>query len=98
MYRERERERLRMNESKQRGFLKGTLMEQSMNFYLFISILASSLVQRAGLGNKKNMLPQRNKEGKKKGKEIQYFCRIIKNLSFWDFSSIFFLFIFLHGV
>ena len=88
-----------MNESKQRGFLKGTLMEQSMNFYLFISILASSLVQRAGLGNKKNMLPQRNKEGKKKkGKEIQYFCRIIKNLSFWDFSSIFFLFIFLHGV
>ena len=55
-----------MNESKQRGFLKGTLMEQSMNFYLFISILASSLVQRAGLGNKKNMLPQRNKEGKKK--------------------------------
>ena len=62
-----------MNESKQRGFLKGTLMEQSMNFYLFISILASSLVQRAGLGNKKNMLPQRNKEGKKKGKRNSIF-------------------------
>ena len=29
----RERERLRMNESKRRGFLEGTLMEQSMNFF-----------------------------------------------------------------
>ena len=62
-----------MNESKRRGFLEGTLMEQSMNFFFLISVLASGLVQRAGLGNKKDMLPQRNKEGKKNGKEIRYF-------------------------
>ena len=54
-----------MNESKRRGFLEGTLMEQSMNFFFLISVLASGLVQRAGLGNKKDMLPQRNKEEKK---------------------------------
>ena len=62
-----------MNESKRRGFLEGTLMEQSMNFFFLISVLASGLVQRAGLGNKKDMLPQWNKEGKKNGKEIRYF-------------------------
>ena len=62
-----------MNESKQRGFLKGTLMEQSMNFYLFISILASSLVQRAGLGNKKRHAAAKEQRRKKNGKEIRYF-------------------------
>ena len=71
--RERERERLRMNESKRRGFLEGTLMEQSMNFFFLISVLASGLVQRAGLGNKKDMLPQRNKEGKKMEKKFDIF-------------------------
>ena len=62
-----------MNESKRRGFLEGTLMEHNMNFFFFffflISVLASGLVQRAGLGKKKKKIPQRIKEGKN-GKEI----------------------------
>ena len=79
-------------------------MEQSMNFFFFFfffSVLASGLVQRAGLGNekkKKKNAAAKEPRRKKNGKEIRYFCRIIKNLSFWDFSSIVFLFIFLHGV
>ena len=70
-----------------------------MNFYLFIYVLASSLVQRVGLGNKKNMLPQRNKEGKKKReKQFNIFVELSKIYHFGtflqSFSCLFFSMVF----
>ena len=64
--RDRERERERENESKRRGFLEGTLMEHNMNFFFFsfLSVLASGLVQRAGLGEKKKWFCKGSKKEK----------------------------------
>ncbi|KAK9990688.1 hypothetical protein SO802_025673 [Lithocarpus litseifolius] len=81
--RERERERLRMNESRRRGFLEGTLMEQSMNFFFFlISVSASGLVQRAGLGNpkkkKKNHAAAKEQRRKTMEKKFDVFVELAK--------------------
>ena len=85
-----------MNETKRRGFLEGTLMEQSMNFFFLISVWASGPCSESWFRKQKKHAAAKEQRRKKNGKEIRYFCRISKIFRFGtflrSFSCLFFFF------